>query len=59
MKIRELDGFVTKKTGAKIDGGTYADVSEGVLDRPDGSKLRSLSSLLGILKGQKRRDSTW
>ncbi|KAG8915912.1 hypothetical protein FRC00_007191 [Tulasnella sp. 408] len=39
-KIRELDGSLTKKTGDKIDGGTYADVSEGVLDQPDGSRIK-------------------
>ncbi|KAG9042370.1 hypothetical protein FS837_010952 [Tulasnella sp. UAMH 9824] len=38
-KIRELDGSVTKKTGDKTDGGTYADVFEGVLDQSDGSQI--------------------
>ncbi|KAG9042369.1 hypothetical protein FS837_010951 [Tulasnella sp. UAMH 9824] len=37
-KLQELPGSVKKKE-AKIDDGTYADVFQGTLERPDGSKI--------------------
>ncbi|KIO22947.1 hypothetical protein M407DRAFT_114181 [Tulasnella calospora MUT 4182] len=49
--IREHEGSVTRKKTDRTDGGAYADIFEGELDQPDGSKIEvAIKCIRGVQK---------